>query len=44
MIVAELAEARPTHFPSVPRIFEKIHSAVLGGVQEQGRVKRLVFA
>jgi long-chain acyl-CoA synthetase len=30
-IVAELAEARPTHFPSVPRIFEKVHTAVLGG-------------
>jgi long-chain acyl-CoA synthetase len=43
-IVAELAEARPTHFPSVPRIFEKVHTAVLGGVEEQGRLKRLVFA
>ena len=32
-IVAELAEARPTHFPSVPRIFEKIHTAVLGDVR-----------
>ena len=43
-IVAELAEARPTHFPSVPRIFEKIHTAVLGDVEEQGRVKRAIFA
>jgi long-chain acyl-CoA synthetase len=43
-IVAELAEARPTHFPSVPRIFEKIHSAVLGDVEEQGRLKRAVVA
>ena len=43
-IVAELAEARPTHFPSVPRIFEKIHTAVLGDVEEQGRLKRTVFA
>jgi long-chain acyl-CoA synthetase len=43
-IVAELAEARPTHFPSVPRIFEKVHTAVLGGVEGQGRLKRLVFA
>ena len=43
-IVAELAEARPTHFPSVPRIFEKIHTAVLGDVEEQGRLKRAVFA
>jgi long-chain acyl-CoA synthetase len=43
-IVAELSEARPTHFPSVPRIFEKIHSAVRGDVEEQGRLKRAVFA
>jgi len=43
-IVAELSEAAPTHFPSVPRIFEKIHTAVLGGVEESGRLKRLVFA
>ncbi|MEV8536223.1 AMP-dependent synthetase/ligase [Streptomyces sp. NPDC051211] len=28
-VVAELAEARPTHLPSVPRLFEKIHSMVL---------------
>ncbi|WP_371654101.1 MULTISPECIES: long-chain fatty acid--CoA ligase [unclassified Streptomyces] len=28
-IVAELAEARPTHLPSVPRLFEKVHQGVL---------------
>ena len=27
-IVDELAEVRPTHFPSVPRVFEKVHTAV----------------
>ncbi len=43
-IVAELAEAQPTHFPSVPRIFEKIHTAILGGVAEQPPVKRLIFS
>ena len=43
-IVDELSEANPTHFPSVPRIFEKIHSAILGGVEEQSAVKRLVFS
>jgi long-chain acyl-CoA synthetase len=43
-IVAELAEARPTHFPSVPRIFEKIHTAILGNVEEQGRLRRAVFS
>jgi long-subunit acyl-CoA synthetase (AMP-forming) len=34
---------RPTHFPSVPRIYEKMHSAVLNGVAEQGRVKQALF-
>lgn len=28
-VVAELAEARPTHLPSVPRLFEKVYSVVL---------------
>jgi long-chain acyl-CoA synthetase len=42
-IVAELAEVRPTHFPSVPRIYEKIHAAVVTGVAEQRLPKRLVF-
>jgi long-chain acyl-CoA synthetase len=42
-IVAELAAVRPTHFPSVPRIYEKIHAAVVTGVGEQSPVKQLVF-
>jgi long-chain acyl-CoA synthetase len=42
-IVTELAEARPTHFPAVPRIFEKIYAAIRGGVEEQGRARRLIF-
>jgi long-chain acyl-CoA synthetase len=42
-IMDELAEARPTHFPSVPRVFEKVHGAILGGLDEQSRVRRLVF-
>ncbi|MEV6956382.1 AMP-dependent synthetase/ligase [Streptomyces sp. NPDC051183] len=28
-VIAELAVARPTHLPSVPRLFEKLHSVVL---------------
>ncbi len=28
-VVAELAEARPTHLPSVPRLFEKVYATVL---------------
>ncbi|MFH8795774.1 AMP-dependent synthetase/ligase [Streptomyces sp. NPDC017941] len=34
-VVAELAEARPTHLPSVPRLFEKVHSVVLGLAESQ---------
>ncbi|MFC9986742.1 AMP-dependent synthetase [Streptomyces sp. TSRI0445] len=38
-VVTELAEARPTHLPSVPRLFEKVHSVVLSLAegQEGGR-------
>ncbi|MFD5097721.1 AMP-dependent synthetase/ligase [Streptomyces albidochromogenes] len=28
-VVGELAEVRPTHLPSVPRLFEKVHATVL---------------
>ncbi|MFE0099442.1 AMP-dependent synthetase/ligase [Streptomyces sp. NPDC059009] len=34
-VVAELAEARPTHLPSVPRLFEKVHSMVLSLAESQ---------
>ena len=30
-------ERAPTHLPSVPRVYEKIHTAVVGGVAEQRR-------
>ncbi|HKH17948.1 MAG TPA: long-chain fatty acid--CoA ligase [Solirubrobacteraceae bacterium] len=42
-IVDELSEIRPTHLPSVPRIYEKAHGAVLTGVSEQRRLKRAIF-
>jgi long-chain acyl-CoA synthetase len=42
-IVDELAEIRPTHFPSVPRIYEKIHTAVLSEAAAQSVIKRGVF-
>ncbi|MDJ0341964.1 long-chain fatty acid--CoA ligase [Streptomyces sp. H10-C2] len=34
-IVAELAEVRPTHLPSVPRLFEKVHAQVLSLAESQ---------
>ncbi len=42
-IVDELAEIRPTHFPSVPRIYEKVHTAVLSDAAAQSPLKRGVF-
>ncbi|MBD0745717.1 long-chain fatty acid--CoA ligase [Streptomyces sp. CBMA152] len=40
-VVKELAEAQPTHLPSVPRLFEKVHQTVLGlaETQENGRAR-----
>jgi long-chain acyl-CoA synthetase len=42
-IVGELAQVRPTHFPSVPRVFEKIHAGVLRTVTDQGSLRQAVF-
>ena len=33
-IVNELAEVAPTHFPAVPRIYEKLHQAIVDSVEE----------
>ncbi|MGK5730876.1 AMP-dependent synthetase/ligase [Streptomyces sp. URMC 124] len=35
-VVAELAEARPTHLPSVPRLFEKVHASVVSAAEASG--------
>jgi long-chain acyl-CoA synthetase len=42
-IVEEIAEAAPTHFPSVPRVYEKIHTGVLDKIAEQSAPQRAVF-
>lgn len=34
-VLSELGEARPTHLPSVPRLFEKVHSVVLSLAESQ---------
>ncbi|HEU5108176.1 MAG TPA: AMP-dependent synthetase/ligase, partial [Micromonosporaceae bacterium] len=34
-VVAELAEVRPTFLPSVPRIFEKLYTAITGTLDEE---------
>jgi long-chain acyl-CoA synthetase len=42
-IIGELAAVRPTHFPSVPRVFEKIHARVLAGVEDQPALRQAIF-
>ncbi len=42
-IVPNLAEVKPTYFPSVPRIFEKIYTAATAGVEKEGGLKKTLF-
>jgi long-chain acyl-CoA synthetase len=43
VVLDDLAATRPTHVPSVPRVFEKVHTKALSGVEEAGRLKRAIF-
>jgi long-chain acyl-CoA synthetase len=42
-IVPNLAEVRPTYFPSVPRIFEKIYTAATASAEKEGGLKKAIF-
>jgi long-chain acyl-CoA synthetase len=42
-IVPNLAEVKPTYFPSVPRIFEKIYTAATASVAQQSAPRRAIF-
>ena len=42
-IVPNLGEVKPTYFPSVPRIFEKIYTAATAAVEKEGGLKKRVF-
>jgi long-chain acyl-CoA synthetase len=42
-IMADLAEVKPTYFPSVPRIFEKIYTAATAAAEKAGGMKKTVF-
>ena len=42
-IVDELAEAGPTHFATVPRVLEKIHTKVMSTAEESSRLRGEVF-
>jgi long-chain acyl-CoA synthetase len=42
-IIPDLAEVKPTYFPSVPRIFEKIYSAATAKAEKSGGVQKAIF-
>jgi long-chain acyl-CoA synthetase len=42
-IIPNLGEVRPHYFPSVPRIFEKIHSAAIANADKEGGIKKRIF-
>jgi long-chain acyl-CoA synthetase len=42
-ILPNLTELRPTYFPSVPRIFEKIYTAATSAMEKEGGLKRAIF-
>jgi long-chain acyl-CoA synthetase len=42
-ILEELRDVKPTHFPSVPRVFEKIYTAAMSGIAEQSLAKRAIM-
>jgi long-chain acyl-CoA synthetase len=42
-IVPNLSEVKPHYFPSVPRIFEKIHSTATGAIEKEGGLKERIF-
>jgi long-chain acyl-CoA synthetase len=42
-IVPNLGELKPTYFPSVPRIFEKIYTAAKSGMEKEGGLKKAIF-
>jgi long-chain acyl-CoA synthetase len=43
MILPNLGELKPTYFPSVPRIFEKIYTAATSGIDKVGGLKKAIF-
>jgi long-chain acyl-CoA synthetase len=42
-IVPSLAEVKPENFPSVPRIFEKVHDTIIAGAANAGGIKAVMF-
>jgi long-chain acyl-CoA synthetase len=42
-LLEDLESARPTHFPSVPRLFEKVRGRALATAEEAGAARRRLF-
>lgn len=42
-IMPNLTEVKPTYFPSVPRIFEKIYTLATSSMEKEGGLKKAVF-
>ena len=42
-IVPSLSEIKPEHFPSVPRIFEKVHDTAIASATSDGGAKAAIF-
>jgi long-chain acyl-CoA synthetase len=42
-IIPNLSEVRPHYFPSVPRIFEKIHATATAAADKEGGLKKRIF-
>ncbi|MGB0121411.1 MAG: AMP-dependent synthetase/ligase [Solirubrobacterales bacterium] len=42
-IVPSLSEIKPEHFPSVPRIFEKVHDTAIASATAEGGAKAAIF-
>jgi long-chain acyl-CoA synthetase len=42
-ILPNLAELKPSYFPSVPRIFEKIYTTATSAMEKEGGLKKAIF-
>ncbi len=42
-LMPNLAEVKPTYFPSVPRIFEKIYTTATSTMEKEGGLKKAIF-
>jgi long-chain acyl-CoA synthetase len=43
-LLEDIKESRPTYFPSVPRVWEKIYTAATTGIADQPWLKRAIFS